>query len=115
MHAAPARYLAAALWPLSIWPSLLQFEKHGADDYVERTFPIVATAIGFWVCVGLLMAMLVQGGVANVSLGDGGSDIVARYTPRWADGVSSVLWFFLPALYVIGLWLFAKRQDIYQS
>lgn len=114
MQAAPARFLGAVLWPLTIWPSLLRFEEHGADDYVERTFPIVATAIGFWACVGLLISMLVQGGVANVSLGDGGSDIAARYVPRWAGGVSGVLWFFLPALYIIGLWLFAKREDLYQ-
>ena len=37
MQATPQRYLNAALWPLTVWPSLLRFEDHAADDYVERT------------------------------------------------------------------------------
>lgn len=112
MQATPMRYLNAALWPLTVWPSLLRFEDHAADDYVERTFPIVATAVAFWVCIGLLVFTLMQGGMLNVSLANE-LGVASRYTPGWVSSVSGVLWFFLPAIYVIGLWLYAARSEHY--
>jgi hypothetical protein len=33
--------------------------------------------------------------------------------PRWVADVSGVLWFFLPAIYIIGLWLFVARDDAF--
>lgn len=114
MSASPMRVLNIALWPLTVWPSLFNFEKHPADNYVERTFPLIATAIGFWVCVALLTMTLTQGGFTAFA-GDAGDSIAARVTPGWADGVSGVLWFFLPALYIIGLWLYAAREEAFPS
>lgn len=115
MQATPVRILTTALWPLAIWPSIANFEKHPADNYAERTFPLIATAIGFWVCVALLVYVLMQGGpLINIDEGEGFSS-AARYVPRWVEGVSGVLWFFLPALYVIGLWLYAARDEAFPS
>lgn len=112
MAAAPLRFLNAAAWPLTIWPSLMQLEKHPADDYVERTSPIVATAIAFWIGVAALVVVAYLGGGLNVLPGDDGG---ATYTvaPRWVEGVSSMVWFFLPLIYVIGLWLFTAREEAY--
>jgi hypothetical protein len=113
MQATPIRLMSAALWPLTVWPSILNLEKHPADNYAERTFPLIATAIGFWVCAGLLgYAMVQTGSVLNISAGDG-PDISARMMPRWVADVSGVLWFFLPAIYIIGLWLFVARDDAF--
>lgn len=111
MQAAPLRLINALFWPLAVWGSLGQFGKHDADDYVERTFPIVATAIAFWVCVALLVFTMVQGGGVVFGDGDGGESMAARLTPGWVDSVSGVLWFFLPALYLIGFWLFTAREE----
>lgn len=113
MQATPMRLMATALWPLSVWPSIFNMDKHPADDYAERTFPLLATAVAFWVCVGLLVYVALQTGTL-VSIGDeDGLAIQARMTPRWVDGVSGVLWFFLPALYIIGLWLYAARDEAF--
>ncbi|MBX9747029.1 MAG: hypothetical protein K2X34_09015 [Hyphomonadaceae bacterium] len=113
MASSPARLMTTALWPLTVWPSVFDLEKHPADNFAERTFPLIATAIGFWVCVGLLVYVSLQvGPVVSIDTGDGGSS-AARLVPRWIDGVSGVLWFFLPALYVIGLWLFAARDEAF--
>jgi hypothetical protein len=109
----PMRLLNSALWPLTIWPSVFNLEKHPADNYAERTFPLIATALGFWVCVALLAVTLMQGGPAVTFGGDTGEGLVAHISPGWADGVSGVLWFFLPALYVIGLWLFVARDEAF--
>jgi hypothetical protein len=114
MQANPMRLLSAAFWPLTIWPSISNFEKHPADNYAERTFPLIATAIGFWICVALLTTTLMQGGLAAFS-GFDGATVSARISPGWADGVSGVLWFFLPALYIIGLWLFVKRDEAFPN
>lgn len=113
MQANPARLIATALWPLAVWPSVLNLEKHPADNYAERTFPLIATAIAFWVCVGLLAYVLMQSGpIVSIDDGDGVRSAV-RLVPRWIDGVSGVLWFFLPALYVIGLWLYVARDEAF--
>jgi hypothetical protein len=110
MRAAPVRFLGAALWPLTIWASLSHLEEHPADDYVERTSPIVATAIGFWLAFGGLVAMSLFGSrvVEIVSDGD-----VARFWTRGPEVAIEVLWYIVPVLYVIGLWLFAIRDERY--
>ncbi|GIK50017.1 MAG: hypothetical protein KJZ75_01735 [Hyphomonadaceae bacterium] len=110
MRAAPVRFLNAAAWPLTIWSSLTHLEKHADDDYVERTSPIVATAIAFWICAAVLVAVVMLGGGFNVLSDDG----VVSLAPRWARTVSGVLWFFLPVLYVVGLWLYTARDEAYR-
>lgn len=114
MQASPMRLLNTAMWPLSIWPSVFNLDKHPADNYAERTFPLLATAIGFWLCVVLLAMTLTSGG-SLATFGEAESAVAARLSPGWTDGVSGVLWFFLPALYVIGLWLFAAREEAFPS
>lgn len=113
MQASPMRILGAALWPLALWPSVLNLEKHPADNYAERTFPLMATAVGFWICVVLLIVTLTQTGSVSFGDGEGGAALAARVTPGWVDSVSGVLWFFLPALYFIGLWLYAAREEAF--
>ena len=106
--AAPLRFLSAALWPISVWPSVAQFNRHDADDYVERTFPIIATAICFWICAA---ALVVFGGGASFAVGDGaGAFETVRRTP---PAVVGALWLALPVLYVIGFWLFTAREERY--
>lgn len=112
MAAAPVRFLNAAAWPLTIWTSLTHLEEHPADDYVERTSPIVATAVAFWVC---LIALIVLANPAVTAIGgalDDGEGIVTliRRTP---GSIVDVLWFITPSLYVIGLWLFASRDEAF--
>lgn len=112
MAAAPLRFLNAAAWPLTIWTTLSKFEDHAADDYVERTSPIVATAIAFWVCA---IALVVLANPAVTSIGgfnDAGESVLA--TIRRAPVVAvNVLWFFTPVIYLIGLWLFTSREEAY--
>ena len=110
--AAPIRFLSAAVWPLTIWPSLTQLEDHSTDDYVERTSPIVATAVAFWICAVALALVAYVGAGLNV-LGDGAD--IATVLPRWAGAASGVLWFFLPMIYIVGLWLFASRDEAFPS
>ncbi len=114
MRAAPVRFLNAAAWPLTIWPSLSHFGDHPADDYVERTSPIVATAIAFWICLAAIAAVVFSSAGWNVMPGD---DAGAAFTvvPRWVGGMSGVLWFFLPVIYVIGLWLYTARDEAFPS
>jgi hypothetical protein len=114
MQASPMRLLTTAMWPLTIWPSVFNLEKHPADNYAERTFPLIATAIGFWLCV-VLLAMTMMSGGSIAMFGEEEAAVAARLSPGWADGVSGVLWFFLPALYIIGLWLFAAREEAFPS
>lgn len=110
MQAAPMRYLGAAIWPISIWPSLSHLDEHPADDYVERTSPIVATAIGFWLSVGALIALsLMNGSVFSVFDNDGVASVALRRETNTFDA----LWLIAPALYVIGFWLYAAREDRY--
>ena len=111
MQAAPMRYLGAAFWPVAIWTSLAHLDEHPADDYVERTSPIVATAIEFWLCVaGLIAVALMSGRV----LGVGSDDGVVSVALTRQDNMFDVLWLIAPALYVIGFWLYAAREDRYR-
>ncbi|MBL8537918.1 MAG: hypothetical protein JNM59_10995 [Hyphomonadaceae bacterium] len=112
MRAAPLRFLNAAAWPLTIWTSLSHLEEHPADDYVERTSPIVATAIAFWLC---LIALLVFANPVATAVGgmiDDGAEVLAlvRRTPR---AVVDVLMLMTPVMYVIGLWLFTAREEAF--
>lgn len=111
MQAAPLRFLGAALWPVSIWTSLGHLDEHGGDDYVERTSPIVATAIGFWACTGLLIALMVADGtVFSILDGEG----VAQAMRRAPSSALGALWIIAPVLYLIGFWLYAAREARYR-
>ncbi|MBS0383762.1 MAG: hypothetical protein JSS00_00260 [Proteobacteria bacterium] len=112
MQAAPVRFANAALWPLTIWTSLTHLEEHPADDYVERTSPIVATAVAFWVC---LVALVIFANPAVVAVGGGidGETGVFELVRRTPIVVVDVLWFFTPTLYLIGLWLFTARDEAF--
>ena len=112
MQAAPVRFMNAALWPLTIWTSLGHLEEHSADDYVERTSPIVATAVAFWVC---FIALLIFANPAVVGVGGGleGEDGVFEFMRRTPIVVVNVLWFFTPVIYLIGLWLFTSRDEAF--
>jgi len=114
MVATPTRFLSAALWPVTIWSSLTKLENHSADDYVERTSPIVATAVAFWVCAAALIFVAYVSGGLNV-LADGAEGESVTMAPRWASATSGVLWFFLPVIYVIGLWLFTSRDEAFPN
>jgi hypothetical protein len=111
MQAAPVRFANAALWPLTIWTSLTHLEDHPADDYVERTSPIVATAVGFWVCA---IAWIIFANPAAVTIGgSAGGEGVSELVRRVPTGVIEVLMFFTPVLYLIGLWLFTSRDEAF--
>lgn len=112
MAAAPVRFLSAALWPVTIWMSLRNLEDHPADDYVERTSPIVATAVAFWVCVGVAVASYLAVGDRTVQ-DDDAATYAIRLVPQWASVASGVMWFFIPALYIIGLWLYTARDEAF--
>lgn len=84
------RWLLTALWPLSVWPSLKNVDDHPADSYVERTSPIVAAAIGFWLIIIVIGILWFANG---------------------PSGVFQVFLFFLPAIYVIGIFLYANREE----
>lgn len=112
MRAAPIRFLFAAAWPLSIWASLTHLEEHPADDYVERTSPIVATAIAFWICLAMLI-MFATPVVTTISAGIEGQEALAAQVRRVPGTISSVLWAFAPALYVIGFWLYTARDEAF--
>ena len=112
MAAAPLRFLNAAAWPLTIWTSLSRLDDHPADDYVERTSPIVATAIAFWLC---FVALLVLANPAVTSIGgsmEGGEDVVT-FIRRAPGAIVAVLWFMTPVLYVVGFWLFTSREEAF--
>lgn len=110
MRAAPIRFLGAALWPLTIWASLTHLEEHPADDYVERTSPIVATAIGFWIGLIGLVGMIFYGKRVVEIVSDGE---VTRLWTRGPQVAIDVLWFIVPVLYVIGFWLYSMRDERY--
>jgi hypothetical protein len=109
MQATPLRLFSAVFWPLSIWTSLSHLNDHAADDYVERTSPIVATAVAFWICAALAVAVqLWSTGV--LVLGDEGGEMIRRTRN---SGMMGVLWFFLPVIYLIGFWLFTTRDEAF--
>ncbi|MES1201058.1 MAG: hypothetical protein ABUS57_06370 [Pseudomonadota bacterium] len=111
MANAPFRFVNAVLWPVTIWTSLTHLEEHPADDYVERTTPIVACAVGFWVAlIGYIaLAVFLGGRPATITAED--TQIALRvFDQRWAP-LATVLLYFLPVVYVIGFWLFTARDE----
>ena len=113
MKAASSRFLSAALWPFTIWSSLRHLEEHPADDYVERTSPIVATAVALWLCAGALIVALWLG-VGRVQVfGDGADAVAARIAPTWTGAASEALWVVTPLVYAIGAWLFVARDEAF--
>ena len=107
MAATPFRLLNAVFWPFTIWASLSHLDDHAADDYVERTSPIVATAVAFWICV--IAAVAIQVWSAGVLVvGDDGDEMIRRVR---STNMTGVLWFFLPVIYVVGFWLHTLRED----
>lgn len=113
MAAAPVRFLGAAAWPLTIWASLTRLEEHPADNYVERTSPIVASAIAFWVCAALLGFTLSMSGGPIVTLAEAGGieEATMQLAPRWTSVATPVLLLFLVGIYIVGCWLFAARDE----
>jgi hypothetical protein len=114
MAAAPVRFINAAAWPLTIWASLSHFEKHAADDYVERTTPIIATAVGFWICA---IALVVFANPAVTSIGGSvdGAEAMVLLVRRVPGSIVGVLWYVVPALYMIGFWLFSTREEAFPT
>lgn len=112
MKAAPIRFLSAAAWPLTIWTSLMQLGNHSADDYVERTSPIVATAVAFWLCVWALIAFATPHLIAVGGLFEDG-EAVSSMVRRPPSIIVDVLWFFTPALYILGFWLYTARDEAF--
>jgi hypothetical protein len=109
MRDAPKRLMNAVFWPLTIWASLSHLDDHPADDYVERTSPIVATAVAFWVCaIAAVAIQLWTSGV--VIVGDETGELIRR--ARNSD-MNGVLWFFLPVIYLVGFWLYTTRDEAY--
>jgi hypothetical protein len=83
------------------------------DDYVERTSPIVASAIAFWICLIALLALstpvaVTMGGV----LEDGGEAFAV--VRRSAGSIVGVLQHFTPMIFVFGFWLFTARDEAYR-
>jgi hypothetical protein len=107
------RFLSAAAWPLTIWTSLTHFGDHAADDYVERTFPIVATAIAFWIGVAGLIYFSTSG-ASGVAIGMEEGEAAVRLSRRGAGVFSSILTVFTPVLYIVGFWLFNAREERFQ-
>lgn len=107
----PTGLFAAIFWPITVWTSVSNFEKHSADDYVERTSPIAGTAIAFWLCVAaLIVVQVVLGGALNIGADDGNAALrVTRSMPE----VTGVLWFFLPIIYIAGFWMMHSRSEEY--
>jgi hypothetical protein len=104
------RFLNSAAWPLTIWTSLTHFGDHPADDYVERTFPIVATAIAFWVCVASLIYLSTRG-ASGVELGAVDGEAAVRLSRRGAGVFTNIMMLVAPLLYITGFWLFNAREE----
>ena len=109
MQSAPIRLFNAVFWPLSVWGSLGHFDDHAADDYVERTSPIVATAVAFWIAL-IALVIVTNPAVTHISGLIDGQELVGRMRRNWGSFVG-VLWFFVPVIYLIGFWLFTTRDE----
>ena len=112
MAAAPLRFINAAAWPLTIWTSLSHLDDHPADDYVERTGPIVATAVAFWLCFVALMVLANPAVFAVGGLAEDGSELVT-FVRRTPGAIVDVLWFITPVLYAVGFWMFTSRDEAF--
>jgi len=110
MASLPMRFLSAAAWPLTIWTSLTNFGNHPADDYVERTFPIVATAVAFWLCVAGLIYFSTSG-ASGVTIGMEEGEAAVRLSRRGAGVFTGIMMLFAPLLYLTGFWLFNAREE----
>ena len=110
------RLIQAIFWPISVWPSFTHMEEHPADDYVERTTPILSTALGFWICAGAVFAIWLadQTGIL-VRIEAAGVSSTGYAFPRTWDSAFGVLSMFLLVLYVTGFWMFASREDDYPN
>jgi hypothetical protein len=108
MQATPFRLFNAVFWPLTIWTSLSHLDDHSADDYVERTSPIVATAVAFWIFAAA--AVTVQLWSTGVVVAAESGELIQRV--RSSD-MMGVLWFFLPVIYLIGFWLYTVRDEAF--
>lgn len=110
MKATPLRLMNAVFWPLTIWGSLTHLDDHPADDYVERTSPIVGTAIAFWLVVALAVAIQLWTSGVIVVAEDG--DVIRRVR---SSNMTGVVLFFLPVIYLVGFWLFTTRDEAFPS
>ena len=61
----------------------------------------------------MALALVAYVGAGLNVLGDGAD--IATVLPRWAGAASGVLWFFLPMIYIVGLWLFASRDEAFPN
>ena len=110
------RLIQSIFWPVSVWPSFSHMEQHAADDYVERTTPILSTALGFWICAGGVFAIWLADQTGILVSGDvGGAHQSGRVFPHGWDTAFGMLSVFLVLLYVIGFWMFASREDDYPN
>jgi hypothetical protein len=112
MQSATFRFLSAAAWPLTVWTSLGRFNDHAADDYVERTFPIVASAVAFWLGA-VALGIFAQPVVTHIITEVAGEEFngVIRHTP---SSIVGVLWLFVPVIYLVGFWLFSSREEAFE-
>ena len=111
------KIIQSIFWPVSVWPSFGHMEAHPADDYVERTTPIMSTAVGFWICAGSVLALWLAsqtGILARIDI-DGVTGSAVRVPTRGVDVALGVLMFFLPLLYIAGFWMFHSREDDYPN
>jgi hypothetical protein len=110
MSHAPIRFLVAALWPLTIWTSITHIEEHPADDYVERTSPIVAAAVAFWIGAAAWAGLQLTLNAGHSVFVDG-AEHVARMRNSGFNTLADVLLFFLPLFYAVGFWLYTARDE----
>ena len=112
----PNKLLQSIFWPVSVWPSFQHMKHHAADDYVERTTPILGTAAGFWLCaVALAVLYLITYAGVPTRLDVDGVSQAARVTWRGGEQAVGVLLFFLPILYAVGFWMFFSREEDYPN
>lgn len=110
MTKAPIRFASALLWPITIWTSFAHLDEHPADDYVERTTPIAALSVAFWLALAgyVVLTLALQQRIALVAQED--ALVQLRYSDnRWRP-LADVILYFLPAIYALGLWLFTSRE-----
>ena len=112
MTRTPIRFLNALFWPVAIWTSLSHLKDHPTDDYVERTSPIAALAIGFWIALaGWIGLRLSSGGGRFFMISAAGDAQTFHVGNTGFDALTDVLMFFVPLIYVAGFWLFTARDE----